>query len=766
MDANVLFRQLGGNRFRAMTGAKDFMKDGNSLRMKIMKNNTGGNHLIITLNSNDLYDMRFESHRLNRKTHELTIKVKAEETNIPASNLQRVFTELSGLYTHMAEQSGVEGDPHDVKNFDKWCQTCGSYDKNPTLPEGYCDDCICVSCNETSSSGPSYAYCEICYEQENPDDTDYDKSGYYAEQSFNAPKPRLSKKQQETLDYIKEATMRTGNAYITGETYNMRVIRNLFDKKLIEFHPEDEQHKYNWKKPSRVIENDGVYFVVPTRLGNEYGYKFPYGNYQYGSMEEWLDNQEPVFDGTTQTLDEVLDELFGAENKGNILVYQGYRDTIDTFIGRFNTLEEAENHIYNTWMEDAHDTIQEFRSRRDGTFVSPFLADLLKDRKRKGQDWSEADKEMIKSIKLRDATFTDENKETLKYYEDNIDKWVNEWKILSQTPKGSIQQSGAWLYTANTEPPMYQGYSQRYQDGNGNYPYIILDPAFNPDSHGAESFNADELEFTDWANQETKHHGKTSLKGWADHEIKKHGANMPFDEWAKHEDKSHIKRYGAESFSAEDSGFNPVVLCKTCGYETTIMGWPRGKNKYTCSCEKWGDNDIVVICKSCNKETTYRGYEYGYCGCSRSKNAESFNAENRDGKDIKSAIKKLETALGKSDGAKYKMHDLDDRAEPTTIVGFEMSRDGEKYAGGSYLIMTDGSIVNAAMTNADYGNISDTVEEMLIKIKNSVSRPNYLRAESFNAETKSLPYKWIAGAIALGISLPYISSLLNSGRKK
>ncbi len=257
----------------------------------------------------------------------------------------------------------------------------------------------------------------------------------------------------------------------------------------------------------------------------------------------------------------------------------------------------------------------------------------------------------------------------------------------------------------------------------------------------------------------------------------------------------------------------------------------------------------------------------------------NFEAENRDGKDIKSAIKKLETALGKSDGAKYKMHDLDDRAEPTTIVGFEMSRDGEKYAGGSYLIMTDGSIVNAAMRNADYGNISDNVEEMLIKIKNSVSRPNYLRAESFNAEsfevetsskgflrenlpdskeerlkdlkedleyrkkvlsqfkkleaslmpfttgmvghlyemedkmlnflyyakqnikhytqlvaetqeqmqqikgaesfeaetfvaesfnaeTKSLPYKWIAGAIALGISLPYISSLLNSGRKK
>jgi len=77
------------------------------------------------------------------------------------------------------------------------------------------------------------------------------------------------------------------------------------------------------------------------------------------------------------------------------------------------------------------------------------------------------------------------------------------------------------------------------------------------------------------------------------------------------------------SFSAENSGFNPVVLCKTCGYETTIMGWPRGKNKYTCNCEKMGD--IVVICKSCNKETTYNSYKYGYCGCARSKNAESFS---------------------------------------------------------------------------------------------------------------------------------------------
>ena len=134
-------------------------------------------------------------------------------------------------------------------------------------------------------------------------------------ETFEAPKSRLSKKQQETLDYIKESTMRTGRAYITGETYNMRVIRNLFDKKLIKFDREDNQYKYNWKKPSRVIENDGVYYVVPTSLGNEYTYRFPYGNYQYSSMKEFYDNQKPVFDGTTQTLDEVLDELFGADTR-------------------------------------------------------------------------------------------------------------------------------------------------------------------------------------------------------------------------------------------------------------------------------------------------------------------------------------------------------------------------------------------------------------------------------------------------------------------
>jgi hypothetical protein len=109
---------------------------------------------------------------------------------------------------------------------------------------------------------------------------------------------------------------------------------------------------------------------------------------------------------------------------------------------------------------------------------------------------------------------------------------------------------------------------------------------------------------------------------------------------------------------------------------------------------------------------------------------------------IKSAIMKLEKALGKMDGATYKMHDLDISAQPTTIAGFEMSRNGEKYDGGSYLIMKDGSIINAAMGNAEYGNIADSFEEMNEKIM-----------QSFGAESIVKKYGMIAAGVITAFAL-------------
>ena len=107
---NTIYRQLGGNRFRMMAGAKDMVWDGDnkSLQMKIGRNSLGANYLIITLNANDLYDMRFESRRWNRKTYDLNIKVKGEYNGLYAEQLQSVFTEATGLYTRMAESFGAE----------------------------------------------------------------------------------------------------------------------------------------------------------------------------------------------------------------------------------------------------------------------------------------------------------------------------------------------------------------------------------------------------------------------------------------------------------------------------------------------------------------------------------------------------------------------------------------------------------------------------------------------------------------------------------
>lgn len=118
------------------------------------------------------------------------------------------------------ERYEAEGDPHDAKNFDKWCQTCGSYDKNPTLPEGYCDECICVGCNETYSSGPSYAYCEICYEENYPDEgKDYDRSGYYAE-NFEA----------ESDKPVNKTLVGVLGVGVLGAIFAPKYVKSLFDK--------------------------------------------------------------------------------------------------------------------------------------------------------------------------------------------------------------------------------------------------------------------------------------------------------------------------------------------------------------------------------------------------------------------------------------------------------------------------------------------------------------------------------------------------------
>jgi len=61
--AKEIYRQLGGDQFRAMTGASNFSCDNNSLVFKVPGTMTKNriNYIKITLNAMDTYDLKFIS---------------------------------------------------------------------------------------------------------------------------------------------------------------------------------------------------------------------------------------------------------------------------------------------------------------------------------------------------------------------------------------------------------------------------------------------------------------------------------------------------------------------------------------------------------------------------------------------------------------------------------------------------------------------------------------------------------------------------------
>lgn len=88
-----ILKQLGGNRFIAMTGAKNFgiMSDRTGIAFSIPRANSV-KYVRIILNSMDTYDMEF----LNTK-----IQVIAKDNDIYNDQLQSIFTARTGLYTHL-----------------------------------------------------------------------------------------------------------------------------------------------------------------------------------------------------------------------------------------------------------------------------------------------------------------------------------------------------------------------------------------------------------------------------------------------------------------------------------------------------------------------------------------------------------------------------------------------------------------------------------------------------------------------------------------
>lgn len=95
--AHTILSQLGGNKFIAMTGAKNLGASENGLSMKIMRNAKKVTHVKITLNGKDLYDVEFM--KINNRSFEITVLAKFEDAY--AEDLKGIFESSTGLYTSL-----------------------------------------------------------------------------------------------------------------------------------------------------------------------------------------------------------------------------------------------------------------------------------------------------------------------------------------------------------------------------------------------------------------------------------------------------------------------------------------------------------------------------------------------------------------------------------------------------------------------------------------------------------------------------------------
>ena len=93
--AQTILQQLGGNRFLAMTGARNLVNTGNGLAMQLPKNSSGANRLTIETDANDTYSVRFW------KLRKLEPVDVVAHDGIYCDMLQPIFTQTTGFDTNM-----------------------------------------------------------------------------------------------------------------------------------------------------------------------------------------------------------------------------------------------------------------------------------------------------------------------------------------------------------------------------------------------------------------------------------------------------------------------------------------------------------------------------------------------------------------------------------------------------------------------------------------------------------------------------------------
>ncbi len=96
--AKTILEQIGGRRFAAMTGSKDFIDMGNGLRMSLARNKTSANRLDIIYDGGaDLYNMRFYRRTFSKKTFECRTKDIETHEGIYCDMLEEMFTMVTGF---------------------------------------------------------------------------------------------------------------------------------------------------------------------------------------------------------------------------------------------------------------------------------------------------------------------------------------------------------------------------------------------------------------------------------------------------------------------------------------------------------------------------------------------------------------------------------------------------------------------------------------------------------------------------------------------
>jgi hypothetical protein len=132
--AKTILEQLGGRRFIAMTGARNFIDTGNGLSFRLpgsggfIKN--GINVVRIDLTPNDTYNVTFSRLRGSKDT------VISKHDDVYADSLREVFESETGLATSL----GTMGKSGAIPSNERWkCMDCGNVGK--LNREGRCGAC-------------------------------------------------------------------------------------------------------------------------------------------------------------------------------------------------------------------------------------------------------------------------------------------------------------------------------------------------------------------------------------------------------------------------------------------------------------------------------------------------------------------------------------------------------------------------------------------------------------------------------------------------